>query len=354
MSQLYAPSIGDHAYYRNLSGFFQGNYTTLDAHSISRPDKNATRDRGPVNWFTDKTRMEVQLSERPVKNTNVSHLVGSLVLTTRRNHSDTRTAVELEANGIVAHGAGRVYLVGMPRLSPRHLDVRELLAMLPDDTSLQNDTYTMILQDMDERVKRIEDMLARDAALSPPDTQEQTASNCSMHLYGQLLPAGPSTFQTDLDRIEAELAHGTGLVTPRLPPFQLTLVGISDACSLLVQSNTLDGIPMPRFWHTIRWYMCGMMGMLLIQLALMVRMRERANTPSALSKLSGVTFFLQTMYDAHVCLAHLIVGAALEDPLNRGMVGAPTDPVRHCVPRRALVCGVRIPLGGLDFAPEYA
>ncbi|WFD03120.1 hypothetical protein MOBT1_001809 [Malassezia obtusa] len=320
LAPLYAPAHGEYAFHPNVSGFFDGNFSA----AAPPAGQNATSARGALDWAAPKTRLEMQLSERDVPHTNLSQVWGALMLTMPHNTSHARAAVELDVSGIFALHTGRMYLVGMPRTSPRVLDVRELLAMVPEeDAALKNATYTAVLRDIDDRLERIDAMLARGERHAPPDTAGLEASNCSMHLYGQLAPAGPRTFQDELTERERQLEHPTGVVTRRLPPLALQLLGVSDACALTLTSGTLDGITTHQFWADTRLYLCGMAAVVFVQLVLMMRMREQLDTESALAKVSGVTFFIQTMFDAHVCLAHLIIGMSLGSTQSLGMVRAP-------------------------------
>ncbi|WFC96174.1 hypothetical protein MBRA1_002830 [Malassezia brasiliensis] len=321
LHDIYAPVDGDHVFPRNVSGFFDGNFS---AHTYATRDANATRvahDRGALDWFAKKTRLEAQLYEQDVQHTNVSQVWGSIVVTLPRNTSQSRVGIELDVNGVLVPQTGRLYVVAMPRTSPRILDIREVLAMVPlNDTQLVNDTYTAVVHDMDDRLARIDAMLAHHESLAPSDAPNaEGANNCSMHLYGQLAPLGTRADEAALRLREDQLARPNGIVTRRIPPMHLALVGVSDACGLRIGTPALEGIAMRQFWDDTRWYLLGMMGIVMVQLVLMMRMSERLRTESAIAKVSGVSFFIQTMYDAHVCLAHLIVGASLNSSLSLGM-----------------------------------
>ncbi|WFD48619.1 hypothetical protein GLX27_003289 [Malassezia furfur] len=322
LHDIYAPVTGDYVFPRNVSGFFDGNFST---HAYAAPDANDTRvalDRGALDWFAKKTRLEAQLYERDVQHTNVSQVWGSMVVTLPRNTSQSRVGIELDVNGVLVPHTGRLYIVGMPRTSPHILDIREVLAMVPlNDTQLVNDTYTAVVHDIDDRLERIDAMLAHHEPLAPSDAPSAIgANNCSMHLYGQLAPLGARVDEAALRLREDQLAHPNGIVTRRLPAMHLAVVGVSDTCALRIGTPALEGIAMRQFWGDTRWYLLGMMAIVLVQLVLMTRMTERVRTESAIAKVSGVSFFIQTMYDAHVCLAHLIVGASLNSSLSLGMV----------------------------------
>lgn len=348
LHDIYAPFDGDYVFPRNVSGFFDGNFST---HTYAARDANETRvarDRGALDWFAKKTRLEAQLYERDVQRTNVSQVWGSIVVTLPRNTSQSRVGIELDVNGVLVPPTGRLYVVAMPRTSPRILDIREVLAMVPlNDTQLVNDTYTTVVHDMDDRLARIDAMLAHHEPLAPSDAPSaEGANNCSMHLYGQLAPLGTRADEAALRLREDQLAHPNGIVTRRIPPMHLAVVGVSDTCGLRIGASALEGIAMRQFWDDTRWYLLGMMGIVLVQLVLMMRMSERVRTESAIAKVSGVSFFIQTMYDAHVCLAHLIVGASLNSSLSLGMVRGQLTPVCGGVPRGGAVPCVRVSASG--------
>ncbi|WFC99625.1 hypothetical protein MYAM1_002370 [Malassezia yamatoensis] len=322
LDHLYKLGDGDFAFHRNISGFFDGNFSQINQHSDHLSLSNISENRGAWNWSSHaKMRMELQLNEQEVKATNITQILGSMVLTIHRNDSSSRAGMEMDVNGIMTGRGGRVYLVSVPRSSSEILDIRQILAMVPEnDDVLRNDTYTVILNDIDQRLKQIDTMLHENEPYTPYDNPLSPPTNCSLHLYGQLLPAGPSSFQPQLDLRQTERDDPIGVVTGRVPMMHMELLGISERCSLAIQSNTLEGITTRQFWQDTRWYMCGMLVIVLIQLGIMMRMCERINTESALIKVSGPSFFIQTMYDAHVCLAHLVVGVTLRGSLSLGML----------------------------------
>ncbi|WFD43992.1 hypothetical protein MPSI1_002657 [Malassezia psittaci] len=322
LDQLYKQGDGDFAFHRNISGFFDGNFSQIHQHLDDLSPPNISENRGAWNWSSHaKMRMELQLNEKEVKDTNVTQILGSMVLTLPRNDSNSRAGMEMDVNGIMTGRSGRVYLISVPRSSSEILDIRQILAMVPEtDDVLRNDTYTMILNDIDQRLKQIDTMLHENEPYTPYDNPLSPPTNCSLHLYGQLLPAGPSPFQPQLDLRQTEREDPMGIVTARVPLMHMKILGISERCSLAIESNTLEGITTRQFWQDTRWYMCGMLVIVLIQLGLMMRMCERINTESALIKVSGPSFFIQTMYDAHVCLAHLVVGVTLRGSLSLGML----------------------------------
>ncbi|WFD31683.1 hypothetical protein MSPP1_002722 [Malassezia sp. CBS 17886] len=321
-------AVGDtpHTYYRNLSGFFQGNWSVAElpresgstAASVAR--WNATEERGDFFWAADDVALELQLTQLVVPRTNVSQIWGAAALSSQTVRRGAPATTDMDVIGITAHGSGRVFLVGVPQTSAELLDMRGVFAMLPlGDRQLVNDTYTAVLQDLDEKIARMRALQRRRGKLAPVSAVGQTATNCSMHLYGQLTPVGHPSMQAEMDLVEREMEHPTGIVTRFPPPLRMQLIGYSRRCALALDTGVLDGIPITRFWEDTRYYVAGMFCILLWQLLLMSRQNEVTQTPTAISRLSGLTFFLQTMFDAHVCLAHLIVGMSLQNRISLSM-----------------------------------
>ncbi|PKI83968.1 hypothetical protein MVES_001949 [Malassezia vespertilionis] len=311
LERMYAVSSEPATYYRNISSFFHGNWT---GHDRTRKDA-PWADRGDLAWTGNKTRMEIQLNTNPIEGSvNTSWLTGNLVLTSTSNDSDTTVMADVTLAGVLSQAKGHAYLIGLPDAGAENMDTRALFSMIPHaDATLKNDTYTAVLNDITGRIGRVQRLVGKSVPMSTPMPEGHAVTNCTMHFYGQLMPVGPVTEKAAMDALEAELQHPTGIAMPSAPPLRMQLVGYSPRCDLVVDTPMLDGIGIGVFWAQTRWYAIGLLAILLVQLSIMARTTDRASTPSALAKLSGPTFFILTMYDAHVCLGHLIIASSLQD-----------------------------------------
>lgn len=339
LAQLYEGRPENAVYYQNTSGFVHGNLSGA-VWEPKGSQRDPVKERGDVDWLGRPTRLELHVVQYGAA--NVSRVSGSMLLKMPTNASTTRAALELDLAG-VSTGHGRLYMVGVPRTSPENVDMRGVLGMLPDDPSMRNDTAVLIEENLDERIGRVSMLLQEHSALPEMDTFGQTASNCSMQIYAQLLPVALDAPAMHL--VEEQAAHPSGIRAPKAPPLEMELLALSPRCALRLHSNTLQGVTTAVFWAKGREYAVGMLTVLLLLLSLMVRMSERTSTPSAIATLSGTSWFLQTMYDAHIALAHVFVAISLDPPLSLLMVGVCAYPVRDCVPFGDPVCRVRIPVG---------
>lgn len=308
-------------FFHNISGTFRGNFSATNVSKLLATH-NVSDDRGRLDWFAAPTRLELALMQYEVPHTNVSRIVGSLVLRMRARSAPELVLTELDIAGIVEPSRGHVYLVAEPMSSPNWTDIRAVMGMVPaEDTTLRNDTYTACRNELDRQITRIQKLLDTHHTPPAPPPSLEESQNCSMHLYAQLEPAGPPEFADELALIERELQRPSGIVTPRPPPLRMRLVALSSTCALSLRTNTLQGLPDALFWADARYYLLGMAAVLLWQLVLMSQEHDRLQTPSALARISGSSLFLQTIYDAHVSLAHLIVGLAVYSSLALPMLG---------------------------------
>lgn len=308
---------GTHAFFSNMSGFYAG---TLSVHNVSHVAKAQMQERGSFVWEAESPlTAQTSLVQVPVPHTQIARLWGELTVHAH-DTSGARSITELDLVGVYVPKTGEVYAVGMPQTSPQMLDIRTVLGMLPDKSSYRNDTYTACLADLDERLQRLQQVLERGEAEPAPATYGQVANNCSLQLYGQLHPAGPPSRQASLDLVEHELREPTGLALPRPPALWVDWAGTSSACGLYVSSDAMEGLARAQFWNDARYYVLGMLVVLLVQLVLMSKECERMQTHSDIARLSGISFFIQTMYDSFISVSHLVLGFSMEGWLGHALL----------------------------------
>lgn len=313
-----------HAFFANVSGFYAGPLTTEEAHHV---DAAQQRERGALVWVVPVSplHVEVSLVQVPVQESRVARLFGELTVHAH-DTSGARAVTQVDLVGVYVRDTGEIYVVGMPQTSPQPLDIRNVLGMLPKYSVYRNDTYKACLADLDHRLQRLQQMQEQGASAPPPPTWSQSENNCSMQLYAQLQPSGSLADQARLDLQERELSAPTGLVLPRAPRLSLDWAGTSNTCGLYLSSQAMTGIARAQFWNDARYYVLGMLVVLLMQLLLMSKECERTQTHSDIARLSATSLFLQTMWDSFLSVAHLVLGFSMPGWLGHAMVRWSTYP----------------------------
>lgn len=309
--------LEDHAYFSNASGFYTGR---LSVHNASHVNATHMQERGSFVWEgTSPLATKASLVQVPVPHSQVTRIWGELTV---RSHdtSGARSVTELDVVGVYVRPTGEVYAVGMPQTSAQPLDIRAVLGMMPDTSPYRNDTFTACLADLDHRRERLQQMLEQGVAAPAPASFGQTQNNCSMQLYGQLQPSGPSSRQSSLDLVERELREPSGLALPRAPMLYINWAGTSSACGLYIASESMEGLARAQFWNDARYYVMGMLVVLLLQLVLMSKECERTQTHSDIARLSGISLFIQTMFDSFLSVSHLVLGFSMEGWLGHALL----------------------------------
>lgn len=327
--RVQAPSAEPHAYLRNVSGYFLGNWTAADvanASALKAPKSakapNVTEERGRLDWFFAKQRTLLRVKKYGLESTtNVSLLLGTLAVQ-GRTHSNASIEQEFDLVGELVHASGHIYLTGLPQALLRNADIRDLFSMLPpDDKALRNATYALA----QERLDTVMDLVRRGSFSRIPPEDEEAAQTrvlqrCALHLYAQLGPSGPPEQAPALDALERELASPTGLTAFHAPQVALRAAAYSPNCALQFDAGRMTGLLEVQHWAEGRYYAVCMMLLQLLQLLLAASLYERTQTPSALSRLSAESVFLLFVFDAHVALLHVVLGMALTNSLRTPMV----------------------------------
>ena len=130
-----------------------------------------------------------------------------------------------------------------------------------------------------------------------------------MQLYAKLSPEDLD--QRELNTIEHELREPSGIVTRPAPRLHMKVLGISTRCGMYLETDSMVGISRAQYWSDVRYYIAGMICVLLMQLVLMTREMERIQTHTAISRISSLSMFIHSLFDACMSLSHFILGLAL-------------------------------------------
>ena len=292
-----------HPFYPNVSGFYHGH---LSAWNTSRLSWDQVQERGLAEW--NNTVIQPYFRAYGVTD-QASHIRGGFSLPVPWiNGSLDDTDIQLVGVHDIRHGM--LYLVGMPVTAKAVLDIRNVLAMIPEtQAAFRNDAGKACLNDINMRIQRIDEAMTSPYTISLPDPGPSASSNCTMQLYAKLSPEDLD--QRELNTIEHELREPSGIVTRPAPRLHMKVLGISTRCGMYLETDSMVGISRAQYWSDVRYYIAGMICVLLMQLVLMTREMERTQTHTAISRISGLSMFIHSLFDACMSLAHFILGLAL-------------------------------------------
>ena len=292
-----------HPFYPNVSGFYHGH---LSAWNTSRLSWDQVQERGLAEW--NNTVIQPYFRAYGVTD-QASHIRGGFSLPVPWiNGSLDDTDIQLVGVHDIRHGM--LYLVGMPVTAKAVLDIRNVLAMIPEtQAAFRNDAGKACLNDINMRIQRIDEAMTSPYTISIPDPDPSASSNCTMQLYAKLSPEDLD--QRELNTIEHELREPSGIVTRPAPRLHMKVLGISTRCGMYLETDSMVGISRAQYWSDVRYYIAGMICVLLMQLVLMTREMERTQTHTAISRISGLSMFIHSLFDACMSLAHFILGLAL-------------------------------------------
>lgn len=292
-----------HSFYPNVSGFYHGH---LSAWNTSRLSWDQVQERGLAEW--NNTVIQPYFRAYGVTD-QASHIRGGFSLPVSWiNGSLDDTDIQLVGVHDIRHGM--LYLVGMPVTAKAVLDIRNVLAMIPEtQAAFRHDAGKACLNDINMRIQRIDEAMTSPYTISIPDPDPSASSNCTMQLYAKLSPEDLD--QRELNTIEHELREPSGIVTRPAPRLHMKVLGISTRCGMYLETDSMVGISHAQYWSDVRYYIAGMICVLLMQLVLMTREMERTQTHTAISRISGLSMFIHSLFDACMSLAHFILGLAL-------------------------------------------
>lgn len=297
--------LGVHPFFPNVSGFYYGH---LLMWNTSRLSLDQAHERGQAEWNNTVIRPYFRAYEVTKQ---VSHIRGGFSLEGPwMNDSFVNTVVQVVGVHDIPHGM--LYLVGMPVTAKDVLDIRHVLAMIPNkQDSLRNDTGKACMNDINMRIQRIDDAITNPDTMPLSDPDTSASSNCTMQLYAKL--AQEDLKQSELNTIEHELREPSGIVTRHAPQLHLKILGVSKRCGMYLETDSMIGMPRAQYWNDVRYYIAGMICIVLLQLVLMTREMERIQTHTAISRVSGVSMFIHGTTDAWMSAAHFSLGLASPD-----------------------------------------
>lgn len=302
---LQSMDLKTHPFFPNVSGFYFGH---MYMWNTSRLSLDQTHERGEAEWNNTVIRPHFQAYKVTKE---VSQIRGGFSLQGPWvNGSFVETDIQVVGVHDIPHGM--LYLVGMPVTAQDVLDIRHVLAMIPNKQDhFRNDTGKACINDINMRIQRIDDAIMHPDTKSLSDPDASASSNCTMQLYARLTPEDLE--QSELNTIEHELREPSGVVTRRAPRLQMKILGVSKRCGMYLETDSMVGIPRAQYWNDVRYYMAGTICIVLLQLVLMSREMERIQTHTAISRVSGASMFIHGITDVSMCTVHISLGLASPD-----------------------------------------
>lgn len=185
---------------------------------------------------------------------------------------------------------------------------------------LLNDTFIALNETLNNRVIR------NNASIQVGGSREydtRTARhNCTFHLYAHVKPSGSFDQQQQVLEWEAEMRNPSGISTISPPPAELEGMLFSPNCFLVMKFDTARGsLFISRQSHAIRYAM-SLIVVLTIQCFLVTRQMDLSMTPSAISKISSVSWSLQCLIDIGTFGMHVVLGIFENNRSSRALMAA--------------------------------
>ncbi|SYW81226.1 related to TUL1 - Golgi-localized RING-finger ubiquitin ligase [Ustilago bromivora] len=329
----------DGSYYKDVEGYYKGEWSGWDfstqanrslatdsklSHTLADkapkgsdepkyvegvdPEK-LRLDRGSFNWLTTELgHVDVHLREEHLLPGNVSLITGSLSFNQPKGSRSEEDSVDFSLEGLHFLPTGSLFLHALADETPHSTDVRTSLSLIPEgNNETTNATISAINKAFQLRIdmlQRIIDSGSYDGDDSP-SVSPALKHNCSLHVYGQFSSAGPfAEVQPQIDALESEAKHSTGISTIPRPQLRLSLTAFSPECQVVLATHRaapLTGLLQIRIWKKAVNYAIIYFLVLLLQTYLLVQQMEATATPSGLLKVSDKTFLAQytiTVYRA--------------------------------------------------------
>ncbi|KAI0039213.1 hypothetical protein FA95DRAFT_1567290 [Auriscalpium vulgare] len=321
------------SYFVNVTGFIRGSATL---YNISAAALNSTAHAelpweadavslmqgvnatdsierlGSWNW-TAVEKVSMSVMEKPVEDPDTMEGLRDIV--TVHGHvelidANSADELRLEFEGVRFLKNGTIYGLAEPQSAI--IDVRALPALVPPPAL--NLTAHALLPTLRSRVSNLRALLAssdfssNDAALNrEPDV---SATGCTFAVRAQLAPSNISA--TDMEELEEELVHPTGVSTVARPRLVLDAVLLSRECGLVIKVEEAEGLRSRLFFRKVTTY-AGFSGCIyLFLLILLSYQMGQSRTPAALASISRWTFLAQSMADS-ISFAGHITFAVLAD-----------------------------------------
>jgi transmembrane E3 ubiquitin-protein ligase len=104
------------------------------------------------------------------------------------------------------------------------------------------------------RIKKIKNILSSPEFISLENSNSASsgngpASQCTFHMYGQLVPTNVS--ESDMIELEQELKEPTGASTPHRPLLLMDVVLLSRECGLMIRVDKAEGLRSRMFFRKV-------------------------------------------------------------------------------------------------------
>ncbi|OZJ06988.1 hypothetical protein BZG36_00195 [Bifiguratus adelaidae] len=294
-------------FYQNVTGFFRGSWTAMDA---TLPETNWTQVKTARGEFTytqeSMGRFNMYFTLEATDDEDINLVSEGYLRLRNRERSDAGIVLNLVGTHFPANGS--VYMTG----SPHGISYADILDMLPN-----NDTFTRVQRVLNNTVQRskdaLEDMIQHGQHSINPDEGSMTVdTECTFQVMMQLQPVPPSTKLSQLLDYELELLNPQGISTIRPPPLISDILLFSSNCAIAFESRDAKGVKIEKYYNkAIKFAAMGTLSGILSTF-LMIHQTEYTPTPSSLSKVSYWSFAMQTIIDTYVFLLYFTTGLVLE------------------------------------------
>ncbi len=259
-------------------------------------------------------------------------------------------SIDFDLDGLHFLDSGLIYMHALPTESSLYTDPRTPLSMMPvsrkhmpDDAKakceaahpIKPGSTAMELSEAAAEAMLNTSLTAINATLASrvinnnasvtvgrtTEFNERTAfHNCSFHFYAHLTPSGSRDLRDSLAEMQSELRNPTGLSTIAVPQAEMRAFLYSPDCFLAVSLEPSRGmLSITEANKAIRYAVC-LAVVLIIQSLLVTRQMDRSTTPSALSKISYISWGLQCLIDIGSFGAHVVAAIFPRDRSSMAML----------------------------------
>ncbi|KAK9343396.1 hypothetical protein V1522DRAFT_356663 [Lipomyces starkeyi] len=304
------------SFYRNITGLMRGDWKRLDLglnatelpHSSEYVPRELVNTTGTVMW------------ESSVDMRNITDSGG--VLTLDISESSSGPVQMVEANLNIQNKVGKnghdIPLRGIHFADTGNIVMTTTskkfagIFSLPHLTLTQerfNQSFTTLVKEINATIDELESIYQRDIN---PSYSGPTGSpdSCEFIVYLQIHSSALSP--QELSIIESELRFPKGQPHEDIPKVILSSLIYSPNCGLALESRSVAGEKIERYW--IRASNAAQIGTLLtlIQIWLLIRQMNDTNTPSTVSKLSFWTVGMMALVDGYLCMGYLSAAIFIE------------------------------------------
>lgn len=293
-------------YYSNATGLFHGDWYFHDLEIELGNQTEVETARGFFNW---NSKGSAKLAIKEVKSTvdGIQLLDGTLRL---YDDNGSGQGMQLFLEGLHVVDNGTFVMTGVPE---KHHISLATLANLTTNESEYNVTKTVIIDELDDRIKQFRGLLSSQLGINGvynPPYSEETA--CDFILLSQMHQLPPDLDPFLIRELEDELMNPTGISTISLPPLRLTTLLHSPKCGVSLVIKDAPGVKIEKYNNKTINYAAMVSAMALVQIWLLISQMQYTSTPSSVSKVSYWTIMLQAAIDGYLCIFHITAGIRTE------------------------------------------